>query len=106
MNLKLSSATWHLFFKIYISVFIFCLYEYLYVHIWYICVSGTLRGQKGVSDTIELELKMVVSFHMGLRTEPGYSARTASAPNSISLAPGKYVPPAQHGTEDRWKPIV
>lgn len=79
--------------NVYTYVFIVYLYEYLYACTWFICVSGALRGQKQVSDTLELELRMVVGLHMMLGTEPGSAERTARALKSISSAPGKYVPP-------------
>ena len=51
-------------------------------------------SEASVTDTLELELQVVVNFHMELGTERGSPARTPSALNSISLTPGEYVPPA------------
>jgi hypothetical protein len=35
----------------------------VYLHITY--VSGAFEGQKEISDTLELELQMVVSYYVG-----------------------------------------
>lgn len=34
------------------------------VHV-YLCVPGVLRGQKRASDSLELELRMVIIHHVG-----------------------------------------
>lgn len=46
----------------------------------YVClhVSGTCRGQKGVTDSLGLQLKMAVSPHWELGTECGSCVRAAS----------------------------
>lgn len=42
------------------------------------CVPGARRSEEA-SDSLEL---MVVSHHVGVGTDPGYSARVASAPST------------------------
>lgn len=41
-----------------------------YVHV-YLCVPGILRGQKRASDSLELELRMVIIHHVGAGNERG-----------------------------------
>jgi uncharacterized membrane protein len=45
------------------------------------CVPGTLRGQKRMLDTLELQLQTVVSLYLSSRTKPGTCGRAASALN-------------------------
>ena len=42
-------------------------------------VPGAYGGQKRELDSLRLELQQVVSHHVMLRTEPGFSARATSA---------------------------
>lgn len=45
----------------------------------YTCMSGTHRGQRKVSDSLELEFLVVESYMRVQRTEPGESTKKASA---------------------------
>lgn len=51
-------------------------------------VPNAHRGQKNVSETLELELYIAASFHVCAGIEPVSSGRAASAPSNcpISLA--------------------
>jgi hypothetical protein len=40
---------------------------FAYIFLYTICVPVACRGQKRASDTLELELQMVVSRHVGAR---------------------------------------
>lgn len=57
----------------------------MYVH----CVSIAHEGQKGAPDTLELELLMAVSYHLGSRNGTGSSGRAVrdhlSCPGAIFL---------------------
>ena len=44
----------------------------------YVCVPSIQGGQKRVSDPLELELQMVVSYHVILGAEPVSPARTSA----------------------------
>ena len=46
-----------------------------------ICMPGTRGGQESELDPLELEVQMVMGFHVGAGTESGSSARAASALN-------------------------
>jgi hypothetical protein len=50
----------------------------LLVGLYTTCVTRTYRSQKRASDLLELELKMAVSWHLGLGTEPISSGIAAS----------------------------
>lgn len=50
-------------------------------------VGILLSGQNWVSDPLELELWMVVGYHVGKGTEPGFSGGTASSLNHQATSP-------------------
>lgn len=46
----------------------------MYRHFVFVCVmSGAYRGQKKLSDPMELESHMAVNHHLGTGTKPGLS---------------------------------
>ena len=66
------------------SVLPICLYVY------HTMCPGIHRGQNITSDPLELYLKMVVSYNVGmLGIEPGSSARAASDFGCQAISPGQ-----------------
>lgn len=79
--------------------FFFFKLTYFYVYVclacvcicmWTTCMPGAQRGQKRVVNLLEVELRMVMSYHMGTGTEPNSSARAVSVLIHRAISP---VPP-------------
>lgn len=51
----------------------------LHVCVCSMYMPGALGSQKRLSESLELELSMVVSCHMGVKNQTGHSSRIANA---------------------------
>jgi hypothetical protein len=63
-----------------------CMYVCMYVCIPCACLV-LLSSEDGSASLLKLELKMVVTCHVGAGTEPRFSARTSSAINHRAISP-------------------
>ena len=59
----------------------------LFVDLCITCKPGTCGGQKRASDALELELRIVVKYHVGAGNWTWSSLRAAGAPNHRAISP-------------------
>jgi hypothetical protein len=65
-----------------------CTSACLYVYVCAVCGPGAFRGCKRALDSLELEFQMIVSLNMWvLKTEPGFSVRTAGTLSTSEPSP-------------------
>lgn len=101
LYIKMSSIKYKVY--LFLSLFdIYLFYRYItYTHMWfeflhvwmYVCVSYAclvLRGKKRTSYPLELELRMSVSHHVGIKPESSTGATRAPNCWAISPAPSKH----------------